>query len=76
METFSGKANPPKWRVEMRLECTETPPIMGDTSGLSPIISVPNRLRFLYRVALALWLAAALLSSNAQAGSCNRQPES
>ena len=40
---------------------------MGDTSGLSPIISVPNRLRFLYRVALALWLAAALLSGKVQA---------
>ena len=40
---------------------------MGDTSGLSPIIFVPNRLRFLYCTVLALWLAAALLSGKAQA---------
>ena len=40
---------------------------MGDTSGLSPIMSVPNRLRFLHCAALALWLAAALLSGKAQA---------
>ena len=40
---------------------------MGDTSGLSPIISVPNRLRFLHCAALALWFAAALLSGKAHA---------
>ena len=40
---------------------------MGDTSGLSPIISVPNRFRFLYCTALALWLTAALLPGKARA---------
>ena len=40
---------------------------MGDTSGLSPIISVLNRFVSLHCVALALCLAAALLSGKAQA---------
>jgi hypothetical protein len=40
---------------------------MDDTSGLSPIISVPTRFVSLHCAALALCLAAALLSSKAQA---------
>ena len=52
---------------ESGLECTEAPPGIGDTSGLSPITPVLDPFAFLYRATLALWLAAAVFSESAQA---------